>query len=58
MILHFSHIGFTDGLTFMCPFGLCQSDAALAAGAAAATHALEASSPTERQTRTERDDPA
>ena len=22
MILHFSHIGFTDGLTFMCPFGL------------------------------------
>jgi hypothetical protein len=21
MILHFSHIGFTDGLTFMIPFG-------------------------------------
>jgi hypothetical protein len=22
MILHFSHIGLTDGRTFMCPFGL------------------------------------
>jgi hypothetical protein len=23
MILHFSHIGLTDGLTFMIPFGAC-----------------------------------
>jgi hypothetical protein len=23
MILHFSHIGLTDGLTFMIPFGGC-----------------------------------
>jgi hypothetical protein len=23
MILHFSHIGFTDGLTFMIPFSGC-----------------------------------
>jgi len=25
MILHFSHIGLTDGRTFMIPFGLFQS---------------------------------
>jgi hypothetical protein len=38
MILHFSHIGLTDGLTFMIPFGgSCSGDAALAAVAAAAT---------------------
>jgi hypothetical protein len=36
MILHFSHIGLTDGLTFMIPFG-CSCDSALAAGTAAAT---------------------
>jgi hypothetical protein len=38
MILHFSHIGLTDGLTFMIPFGFGWSgDRALAAVAAAAT---------------------
>jgi hypothetical protein len=37
MILHFSHIGFTDGLTFMFPFGSGSGDPALAAGTAAAT---------------------
>jgi hypothetical protein len=32
MILHFSHIGLTDGLTFMIPFKrLCSGDSALAA---------------------------
>jgi hypothetical protein len=36
MILHFSHIGLTDGLTFMIPFGW-SCDPALAAGTAAAT---------------------
>jgi hypothetical protein len=36
MTLHFSHIGFTDGRTFMIPFGW-SGDPALAAGAAAAT---------------------
>jgi hypothetical protein len=36
MILHFSHIGLTDGLTFMIPFGW-SVDPALAAVAAAAT---------------------
>jgi hypothetical protein len=36
MILHFSHIGFTDGRTFMIPFGW-SGDRALAAGTAAAT---------------------
>jgi hypothetical protein len=30
MILHFSHIGLTDGRTFMIPFG-CTGDPALAA---------------------------
>src|SRR3954452_10835416 len=37
MILHFSHIGLTDGRTFMCPFGRDPSGGALEAGAAAAT---------------------
>jgi hypothetical protein len=37
MILHFSHIGFTDGRTFMIPFGSGPGEAALAAGTAAAT---------------------
>src|SRR3954454_22744153 len=37
MILHFSHIGLTDGRTFMCPFGRDPGAGALAAGAAAAT---------------------
>jgi hypothetical protein len=38
MILHFSHIGFTDGLTFMIPSRrLWSGDPALAAVAAAAT---------------------
>jgi hypothetical protein len=27
MILHFSHIGFTDGRTFMIPFGSLTGDA-------------------------------
>jgi hypothetical protein len=31
MILHFSHIGFTDGRTFMIPFGSVISEPALAA---------------------------
>jgi hypothetical protein len=31
MILHFSHIGLTDGRTFMIPFGLVISEPALAA---------------------------
>jgi hypothetical protein len=31
MILHFSHIGFTDGLTFMIPFGSSLRPAAAAA---------------------------
>ena len=29
MTLHFSHIGLTDGLTFMIPFGACSGDRAL-----------------------------
>jgi hypothetical protein len=38
MILHFSHIGLTDGRTFMIPFeALCSGDPALAAAQAAAT---------------------
>jgi hypothetical protein len=38
MILHFSHIGFTDGRTFMIPFGLDDPDElALEAVSAAAT---------------------
>src|SRR5262249_36525427 len=37
MILHFSHIGLTDGRTFMIPFGSVTRDAALAAVLAAAT---------------------
>jgi hypothetical protein len=37
MILHFSHIGLTDGRTFMCPFGRDPSDVALEAVAASAT---------------------
>ena len=36
MILHFSHIGLTDGLTFMIPFGWSRRPA-LAAVMAAAT---------------------
>jgi hypothetical protein len=36
MTLHFSHIGLTDGRTFMIPFGW-SGDPALAAGTAAAT---------------------
>jgi hypothetical protein len=37
MILHFSHIGLTDGRTFMIPFGSVTRDPALAAVKAAAT---------------------
>ena len=38
MILHFSHIGFTDGRTFMIPFELNDPDGeALETGAVAAT---------------------
>jgi hypothetical protein len=37
MILHFSHIGLTDGRTFMIPFGSVTSEPALAAVKAAAT---------------------
>ena len=49
MILHFSHIGLTDGLTFMIPFsGSCSGDAALAAVAAAATGSWIAPAQTQR----------
>src|SRR5215210_7574646 len=37
MILHFSHIGLTDGRTFMVPFGVDPGGEALATLAAAAT---------------------
>src|SRR3954447_6238163 len=37
MILHFSHIGLTDGRTFMVPFGVDPVGEALATLAAAAT---------------------
>ena len=37
MILHFSHIGLTDGRTFMIPFGSVTREPALAAVKAAAT---------------------
>src|SRR3954452_12787590 len=37
MILHFSHIGFTDGRTFMIPFGVCPDEVALVTGTATAT---------------------
>jgi hypothetical protein len=33
MILHFSHIGLTDGRTFMIPFGCYSGELALAAAA-------------------------
>jgi hypothetical protein len=37
MILHFSHIGLTDGRTFMIPFGFGPDEAALETRAVAAT---------------------
>src|SRR4051812_9168160 len=37
MILHFSHIGLTDGRTFMIPFGVCPDEVALVTGTATAT---------------------
>jgi hypothetical protein len=37
MTLHFSHIGLTDGRTFMIPFRRLSGDPALAAARAAAT---------------------
>src|SRR5215204_1412695 len=37
MILHFSHIGLTDGRTFMIPFGFGPDGVALVAGTATAT---------------------
>jgi hypothetical protein len=48
MILHFSHIGLTDGRTFMIPFSSSGSDdSALAAARAAATdRGLPARAPT------------
>jgi hypothetical protein len=36
MILHFSHIGFTDGLTFMIPFASQEEPASTAEGCRAA----------------------
>src|SRR4051794_28595117 len=56
MILHFSHIGLTDGRTFMCPFGRDPSDGALEAGAAAATTSrMKQSLAQDRAGRSERD---
>src|SRR4051812_19517549 len=40
MILHFSHIGLTDGRTFMMPFGACNPD-----GEALETRAFAAAIP-------------
>src|SRR5215212_2701883 len=37
MILHFSHIGLTDGRTFMIPFGFGPDGVALVTGTATAT---------------------
>src|SRR5215207_9623427 len=37
MILHFSHIGLTDGRTFMIPFGFGPDEVALVTGTATAT---------------------
>ena len=37
MILHFSHIGLTDGRTFMIPFGVGPDEVALVTGTATAT---------------------
>jgi hypothetical protein len=37
MILHFSHIGFTDGRTFMIPFGVVPDGVALVTVPATAT---------------------
>src|SRR4029453_11413815 len=37
MILHFSHIGLTDGRTFMIPFGVGPDGVALVTGTATAT---------------------
>src|SRR3954447_22267535 len=37
MILHFSHIGLTDGRTFMIPFGFGPDEVALVTGPATAT---------------------
>jgi hypothetical protein len=48
MILHFSHIGLTDGRTFMIPFGSVTSEPALAAVEAAATGRGRAQAPQER----------
>ena len=45
MILHFSHMGLTDGRTFMFPFGCSSSALALAAVAAAATPARTLAQP-------------
>jgi hypothetical protein len=52
MILHFSHIGLTDGRTFMIPFGSVTSGPALAAVKAAATGRGRAPALCGRQTRT------
>jgi hypothetical protein len=38
MILHFSHIGLTDGRTFMIPFGSVTSELALEAAAGRRYH--------------------
>jgi hypothetical protein len=48
MILHFSHIGLTDGRTFMIPFGSVISEPALAAVKAAATGRRRARAPRAR----------
>jgi hypothetical protein len=53
MILHFSHIGLTDGRTFMIPFGSVISEPALAAAkGAAATGRRRAGTPRARTTQT------
>jgi hypothetical protein len=51
MILHFSHIGLTDGRTFMIPFGVDPDGVALAAGTATATMPPERTSHTDASRR-------
>jgi hypothetical protein len=51
MTLHFSHIGLTDGLTFMIPFRRLSGDPALAAARAAATESWIAPAQADRLAR-------
>jgi hypothetical protein len=57
MILHFSHIGFTDGLTFMCPFGVVGATR-LWLPVRPPLHTRSKLLAHPASTRTERDDPA